>query len=153
MPLMPGRFTSSIMQLGPSTGFPFRNCSAVSKHSDCKPTDLSNPCIDARTPASSSMTNTVAMCGNGIADLCETIITREGIRSGCDATSAFLIRFDLQPFGTRPCAVARQHGSVLSADTNTNKKVSRCHAGSVSKKCRDVVLTRCNTHTPLWCEQ
>src|SRR5580765_934695 len=66
MPLTPGRFTSKIRQLGPSTGFLSRNFSAVSKPSDRKPADFSSPCIDARMLASSSTTNTVAVFAGAI---------------------------------------------------------------------------------------
>src|SRR5215467_12607746 len=67
MPLTPGRLTSKIRQLGPSSGFLSRNFSAVSKPSELKPTDFSRPCIDARMLASSSTTNTVAEFADAIA--------------------------------------------------------------------------------------
>src|SRR5215471_6177678 len=67
MPLTPGRLTSKIRQLGPSSGFLSRNFSAVPKPSDRKPADFSSPCIDARMLASSSTTNTVAVFSDAIA--------------------------------------------------------------------------------------
>lgn len=63
-PFIPGRLTSNIRQLGPSAGSFCRNRSAVSNPSDRKPADFSRPRIDARTPASSSMTNTVGAPAN-----------------------------------------------------------------------------------------
>src|SRR6516164_787556 len=67
MPLTPGRLTSKIRQLGPSSGFLSKNFSAVSKPSDRNPADFSSPCIDARMLASSSTTNTVAVFAGVIA--------------------------------------------------------------------------------------
>ena len=46
-------------ELGPSQSPLFRNCSAVSKLSDCRLADFSRPCIDARIRESSSTTNTM----------------------------------------------------------------------------------------------
>src|SRR5882757_9540886 len=46
-------------QLGPSGRLLHKNSCAVAKASDRKLTDFSRPWIDARTAASSSMTNTV----------------------------------------------------------------------------------------------
>src|SRR5215470_10067604 len=56
---MPGRVMSRIRQLGPSQRPLFKNCSAVSKLSDCRLADFSRPWIDARMRGSSSTTNTM----------------------------------------------------------------------------------------------
>src|SRR5262249_35970569 len=56
---MPGRVMSRIRQLGPSQRPLFKNCSAVSKLSDCRLADFSRPWIDARIRGSSSTTNTM----------------------------------------------------------------------------------------------
>src|SRR5437879_4448860 len=58
-PLTPGRVTSKTRQLGPSSGLLRRNSSAVPKDTHRNLADFSNPWMDARTPASSSTTNTV----------------------------------------------------------------------------------------------
>ena len=56
---MPGRVMSRIRQLGPSQRPLFKNCSAVSKLSDCRLADFSRPWIDARIRGSSSTMNTM----------------------------------------------------------------------------------------------
>src|SRR6266478_1851945 len=58
-PLTPGRLTSRTRQLGPSGGLLRRNSSAVPKDAHRNLADFSSPWMDARTPASSSTTNTV----------------------------------------------------------------------------------------------
>src|SRR6266566_1355878 len=58
-PLSPGRLTSRTRQLGPPGGLLRKNSSAVPKDAHRNFADFSNPWMDARTPASSSTTNTV----------------------------------------------------------------------------------------------
>src|SRR5258708_40201207 len=55
-----------VRQLGPCQGVLFRNCSAVSKHSDRKPADPNKSCIEARMSASSSTTKTVGVSADTI---------------------------------------------------------------------------------------
>src|SRR5215469_4103881 len=96
---IPGRVMSRIRQLGPSQRPFFKNCSAVSKLSDCRLADFSRPWIDARIRGSSSTTNTMD----------DSVAMRNLIVNG---SSLRKWRDQLIPQATPSCLPSHEHGEL-----------------------------------------